>query len=552
MNEMNEKILGVQVILEHNKNFPQLPGVYRMIDEKGQVIYVGKAKNIKKRVANYTKFNDLSLRIQRMVMQISDMGIIVCKTEAEALLLEAELIKKFKPKYNILLKDDKSYPYIFISSEETFPQIQKYRGKHIKKSDYFGPFAGAGAVNETLDILQRVFLLRTCKNTVFNNRTSPCLLYQIKRCCAPCCNKISKEDYQILINQAKNFFKGKMADIKKNLQKEMKKASLRLDYEKAAVFRDRIKAIDIVQQKQEVVFANIIDADAFAVKKENDVFAVKIFRIRGGQNYGDTSFFINDKNDLSENDFLSYFLPQYYLENIPPKNIFLPFDVPEKLLIEQALFQKYKQKAKVFVPKAGAPKKLIDLAVLNAAQSLSIKIAQKIKNQEYFNELKDIFNLEKVPQNIEVYDNSHLQGTNAVGALIAVNEQGFNKANYRKFNIKNQEITKNDYLMMKEVLNRRFDAKNKENFPDLIILDGGKPQLKAAREVFADFDIKNVEVLAMAKGEFRNKGDETFYNLNGNAFKIQEKAKILFFLQNIRDEAHRFVITFHRQKKAKI
>lgn len=552
MNGINEKILGVQVILKHNKNFPQLPGVYRMIDEKSQVIYVGKAKNIKKRVANYTKFNDLSLRIQRMVMQTADMEIIVCKTEAEALLLEAELIKKFKPKYNILLKDDKSYPYIFISSEDNFPQIQKYRGKHIKKGDYFGPFAGAGAVNETLDILQRVFLLRTCKNTVFNNRTSPCLLYQIKRCCAPCCNKISKEDYQNLINQAKNFFKGKMADIKKNLQKEMKQASLNLDYEKAAVFRDRIKAIDIVQQKQEVVFANIIDADAFAVKKENDVFAVKIFRIRGGQNYGDTSFFINDKNDLSETDFLSYFLPQYYLENIPPKNIFLPFDVPEKLLIEQALFQKYKQKAKVFVPKAGAPKKLLDLAVLNAAQALSIKIAQKIKNQEYFNEIKDIFNLEKVPQNIEVYDNSHLQGTNAVGALIAVNEQGFNKANYRKFNIKNQEITKNDYLMMKEVLTRRFDAKNKENFPDLIILDGGKPQLKAAREVFADFDIKNVEVLAMAKGEFRNKGDETFYNLNGNAFKIPEKAKILFFLQNIRDEAHRFVITFHRQKKAKI
>lgn len=549
---MNEKILGVQVILEHNKNFPQLPGVYRMIDEKGQVIYVGKAKNIKKRVVNYTKFNDLSLRIQRMVMQTADMEIIVCKTEAEALLLEAELIKKFKPKYNILLKDDKSYPYIFISSEDNFPQIQKYRGKHIKKGDYFGPFASAGAVNETLDILQRVFLLRTCKNTVFNNRTSPCLLYQIKRCCAPCCNKILKNDYQNLINQAKNFFKGKMADIKKNLQKEMKKASLRLDYEKAAVFRDRIKAIDIVQQKQEVVFANIIDADAFAVKKENDVFAVKVFRIRGGQNYGDTSFFINDKNDLSETHFLSYFLPQYYLENIPPENIFLSLDVSEKLLIEQALFQKYKQKVKVIVPKAGAPKKLIDFAVLNAAQALSIKIAQTIKNQEYFNELKDIFNLNKIPQNIEVYDNSHLQGTNAVGALIAVNEQGFNKVNYRKFNIKNQEITKNDYLMMKEVLSRRFDAKNKENFPDLIILDGGKPQLKAAREVFATLDIKNVEVLAMAKGEFRNKGDETFYNLNGGVFKIQEKAKILFFLQNIRDEAHRFVITFHRQKKAKI
>ena len=536
---------GLENLKAHIKIAPEKPGVYRMIDDNEVVLYVGKAKNIKKRIVAYSHINRLPKRLQQMVAQIARMEFIVVENEARALLVENELIKKYSPRYNILLKDDKSFPYLMIDEHEEYPRLSKYRGTRKDKNRYFGPFASVMAVNAAVDILQKVFLLRSCRDNVFKNRQRPCLMYQIKRCSAPCVGKISAEDYRDLVKKAIAFLEGKNSEIQKELSEQMEKASQTQDYETALVLRDRIRALSTIQARQNVEYSEIKSADIIGVAEESNLFGVEIFFIRSGQNCGNVVYFPTQAGGAEKKEVLEAFLGEFYANHLPAKEIIVSEDLDNKDFWQKAL------SSKVTVPKAGNKFKLVKFACQNAVDAIRRKVAMEASVKNNLTEFCKRFGLEKMPKRIEVYDNSHNQGSYAIGAMIVATPNGFDKKNYRTFNIKYTDNTHDDFAMMKEVLKRRFDKMTKENKPDVILLDGGRGQLNAVYEALAGYDLEGIEIIAISKGPDRNAGKEFYHMKNKESFALEYRSPLAFYLQNLRDEAHRFAIGTHRKKRAK-
>lgn len=535
---------GLENLKRHIKVAPEKPGVYRMIDESGVVLYVGKAKNIKKRIVAYSHLDKLPRRLQLMVAQIDRMEFIVVETEARALLVENELIKKYSPHYNILLKDDKTFPHLMIDVESEFPRLSKYRGKRMDKNRYFGPFASVLAVNAVVDILQKVFLLRSCRDTSFKNRQRPCLMYQIKRCSAPCVGKISPQDYKKLVKKAIAFLEGKNTTLQKELSEQMEAASAELDFETALVLRDRIRALSTIQARQNVEYANLVSADVIGVAKESNIFGIEIFFIRSGQNCGNAVYFPTQAEDADKKEVLEAFLTEFYSNHIPGKEI---------IVGEELDFSFWRQalNARIINPKSGNKFKLVQFAVRNAVDAIRRKIALEASVKNNLTALREKFGLARLPKRIEVYDNSHNQGSYAIGAMIVATPDGFDKKNYRTFNIKYTENTHDDFAMMKEVLRRRFDKMTPENRPDVILLDGGRGQLNAVYEALADYDLDGITIIAISKGPDRNAGKEFYHVKDRASFELEYRSPLAFYLQNLRDEAHRFAIGTHRKKRAK-
>ncbi|MBO5442460.1 MAG: excinuclease ABC subunit UvrC [Alphaproteobacteria bacterium] len=536
---------GLDILLMNIKIAPEKPGVYRMLGEDDKVLYVGKAKNIKKRIVAYSHLNKLPLRLQRMVSEIRRMEFIIVENEAKALLLENELIKELEPKYNILLKDDKTFPHLVIDTEAEYPSLRKYRGKRNDKSKYFGPFASVSAVNNVLDVVQKAFLLRSCRDGVFNNRQRPCLMYQIKRCSAPCVGKISQEDYRRLVREAIEFLEGKNTSIQEELSRRMYEASENTDYEQAMVYRDRIRALTSVQNSNSVEYADIKSCDIVALARKKDLVCIQVFFIRSGQNCGNVPYFPKQTADAEDKEILEAFLSSFYTSNVPPKEIVISEPVDNKEFLEEAL------KTRINTYQKGNKAKLVQNVLENAKASIDRKIAQEASVKSNLEDFARIFNLPKLPERIEIYDNSHIQGSYAVGAMVVATPDGFDKKSYRKFDIKNPDITNDDFAMMKEVLTRRFNRMSEENRPDVILLDGGLGQLHSVHEALKDFDLSGIAIIAISKGPDRNAGKE-FYHMSGReSFALEFQSPIAFYLQNLRDEAHRFAIGTHRQKRAK-
>ena len=531
------------------------PGVYRMLNEKNEILYVGKAKNLPDRLKNYISEKNLPIRTERMLSQTKNIEITTTANESEALLLEANLIKKHKPKFNVLLRDDKSFPYILISKNEKWPQLIKHRGKKTRDGHYFGPFASAGSVKWTIKILQKIFLLRVCDDSIFKNRQRPCILYQIKRCSAPCVENIDANAYKKLVNSSVEFLSGKTRNIQKNLSKQMEIASKELDYEKAAILRDRIKALTQIQSSQKVSATNLSEADVISIYKESGKSCVQVFFFRSKQNWGNQSFFPKHDPDENQSKVLSSFIMQFYENKNTPKLIVINKEIDDRKLIEKALEFKENKSISIKTAKKGNELKVSIMAEKNAKESLTRKVYETESNKNLFEELSNKFSLKSNISLIEVYDNSHIQGNNSVGALITFGTEGFIKKRYRKFNIRTENIKNDDYGMLKEVLYRRFykavkDFKNALSLPDLILVDGGKGQYSVARKTINELGLYDIPIVAIAKGKFRNSGNETFFFEN-KAFKFNRNDPILFFLQRLRDEAHRFAITAHRNKRIK-
>ena len=547
--------LGKEVIKKELPLIPKLPGVYRMLNSKNEILYVGKAKNLPNRLKSYVTEKNHIIRTERMLSQTKRLEITSTSNESEALLLEANLIKKYKPKFNILLRDDKSFPFIFIGNEDKWPQIKRHRGKKDKKGFFFGPFASAGSANWTIKMIQKIFHLRVCDDTVFKNRERPCILYQIKRCSGPCVGYIKESDYKQDVDDAIEFVSGKSRRIQKNLSYHMEKASDELDFEKATILRDRIKALNIIQSSQRINEANLVEADVIAGYKESGKTCIQVFFYRSKQNWGNQAFFPKHDPDENLSEILNSFITQFYENKSVPSSIILSEEIKEKILIEKTLSQKENKQINISVAKKGSKLKVIEQAIKNAKDSLNRKLYESQNNKELFESVAKKFNLETNINLIEVYDNSHIQGTDSVGALIAFGDEGFVKKRYRKFNIKIKKNEQDDYGMMKEVLNRRFKRaiQEKENFlsfPDLVLIDGGKGQYSTAREVLNELGLHDLPIIAIAKGKFRNSGNETFFH-NGKEYKFQKNDPTLFFLQRIRDESHRFAISAHRAKRKK-
>ena len=546
---------GKEVIKKELPLIPKSPGVYRMLNHKGNILYVGKAKNLPNRLKNYVSEKNHIIRTERMLSQTHKIEITTTTNESEALLLEANLIKKFKPKFNILLKDDKSFPFIFIGNKDQWTQITKHRGKKDKEGFYFGPFASVGSANWTIKMLQKVFQLRVCDETTFKNRQRPCILYQIKRCSAPCTGYIEKKEYRNSVDDAIKFISGKSREIQKNLSKQMEEASEKLDFEKASIFRDRIKFLNIIQSSQKINEANLAEADVIAAYKESGITCIQVFFYRSKQNWGNQSYFPKHDPDQGISEVMSSFLMQFYENKSVPKLIILNLDVKDKKLIEQTLSTKENKGILIKIAKKGAKAKVVSLAEKNAKESLNRKLYETSNNKNLFEGISKKFNLKNNISLIEVYDNSHIQGTNSVGAMVTFDEEGFIKKRYRKFNIKIEKNMQDDYGMIKEVLNRRFKRaiQEKENyltFPDLILIDGGKGQYSVARELLNDLGQHDIPIIAIAKGRLRNSGNETFF-YNSREYKFEKNDPTLFFLQRLRDEAHRFAVSSHRLKRSK-
>ena len=552
---MKSSDIGKKIISEELPLIPKSPGVYQMLNEKKEVLYVGKAKNLPNRLKSYVSEKNHVIRTERMLSQTKKIEITTTSNESEALLLEANLIKKNKPKFNILLRDDKSFPFIFIGNKDKWPQITKHRGKKIKEGFFFGPFASAGSANWTIKMIQKIFLLRVCDDTIFKNRKRPCILYQIKRCSAPCVGIVEEQDYKNSVEDAIKFISGKSREIQKNLSKQMERASEKLDFEKAKVLRDRIKALNIIQSSQRINDSNLIDADVIAAYKESGKTCIQVFFYRSKQNWGNQSFFPKHDPDQNLSEIVSSFLVQFYENKNVPKSLILNTEIKDKNLIEKALSLKEKNLISISIAKKGSKAKVMRLAEKNAKESLNRKLYESKNNKNLFDELSKKFNLKNSINLIEIYDNSHIQGTNSVGALIAYGDEGFIKKRYRKFNIKIESNKQDDYGMIKEVLTRRFKRamQEKDNFlslPDLVLIDGGKGQHSAAKEIINEFGQYDLPIIAIAKGKFRNSGNETFFH-NGKAYKFDKNDPTLFFLQRLRDEAHRFAISAHRSKRSK-
>ena len=547
--------IGKEVIKKELSLIPKLPGIYKMLNSKNEILYVGKAKNLPNRLKSYVSEKSHIIRTERMLSQTTKLEITSTSNESEALLLEANLIKKYKPKFNILLRDDKSFPFIFISNKENWPQIKKHRGKKNKEGFFFGPFASAGSANWTIKMIQKIFQIRVCDDTVFKNRERPCILYQIKRCSGPCVGYIEENEYKKTVEDAIEFVSGKSRKIQKNLSNQMEKASEELDFEKATILRDRIKSLNIIQSSQRINEANLVEADVIAGYKESGKTCIQVFFYRAKQNWGNQSFF--PKHDPEENltEIINSFISQFYENKSVPASIILSEEIKEKKLIEKTLSQKENKQITISVVKKGSKLKVINQALKNAKDSLNRKLYESKNNKDLFEAVSKKFNLETNINLIEVYDNSHIQGTNSVGALITYGDDGFIKKRYRKFNIKIQKNVQDDYGMMIEVLNRRFKrvVQEKDDYltlPDLVLIDGGKGQYSVARETMNELGLHSIPVIAIAKGKFRNSGNETFFN-NGKTYKFQKNDPTLFFLQRLRDESHRFAISAHRAKRKK-
>ena len=549
---------GVAAIRNVLKTLPAKPGVYRMQDARGDVLYVGKARALKQRVTNYTQVDRLPKRLQRMVGQTRSMTIVTTNNEAEALLLEAQLIKRYRPAYNVLLRDDKSFPFILLRQDHQFPRIQKHRGARRARGDYYGPFASAGSVNNTLNALQKLFLLRSCTDGFFKTRDRPCLLYQIKRCSAPCTGRIDDAGYAELVTDAKSFLAGKATDVQAKLGAEMQAAAEAMDFERAVVLRDRLKALTFIQGTQFINAEGIGDADIFALACKDGVVGIQAFFIRGGQNWGHRSFFPTHVADVPEDEVLSAFLTQFYEEVPPARTVFVDRELPEAALLAEAMTSQAGRKVELSVPQRGTRRRLLDQAKRNAVEALERRLAESTTQAKLLREVAELFDLAEPPDRIEVYDNSHIQGTAAVGAMVVAGAEGFRKGQYRKFNIK-QAATDDDFAMMREVLQRRFARQMEEapdrddaTWPDLVLLDGGKGQLSAAKAVLEDLGIEDVCLVGVAKGPHHGReGREVFHLLDGREITLPPNAPVLFYLQRLRDEVHRFAIGAHREKRAK-
>ena len=551
---------GVAAIRNVLQTLPIRPGVYRMQDARGDVLYVGKARALKNRVTNYTQVNRLSKRLQRMVAQTRSMTIVTTNNEAEALLLEAQLIKRYRPPYNVLLRDDKSFPFILLRQDHDFARVQLHRGARRAKGDYFGPFAGAGQVRKTLNALQKLFLLRSCTDGFFASRDRPCLLYQIRRCSAPCVGRIDQDGYAELVNDARDFLQGKSTKVQAKLGEQMQAAAENLDFELAAILRDRLKALTFIQGSQAINAEGVGDADIFAQACKSGVIGIEAFFIRGGQNWGHRSFFPSHTQDVPEDEVLAAFLMQFYEEVPPARNVFVDRELPEAELLAEAMSERAGHKVALSVPQRGTRRRLLDQAKRNAEEALDRRLAESTTQAKLLREMADLFDLPEPPNRIEVYDNSHIQGTNAVGAMIVAGPEGFRKSQYRKFNIKRPEtIAGDDYGMMREVLSRRFARAQDEDpdrsqgdWPDLVLLDGGRGQLNAARAVLEEMGIEDVCMVGVAKGPHHGRdGREVFHLMDGSERMLPVNAPLLFYLQRLRDEVHRFVIGAHRDKRAK-
>jgi len=552
---------GATVIENYLRTMPQAPGVYRMLNKAGEVLYVGKAKNLKKRVVAYTRSQGLSLRIQRMVGETVSMEIVTTHTEVEALLLEANLIKRLWPRYNILLKDDKSFPYILITGDHDWPQIVKHRGARNRKGEYFGPFASAGAVNQTLSQLQRAFLLRSCSDSIFSSRSRPCLLYQIKRCSAPCVERISHADYDALVAQARDFLSGQSQTVQRNLVSQMEQASEDMAYEQAALFRDRIRALSRIQARQDINPHDIPEADVVALHQAGGQACIQVFFFRSGCNFGNRSFFPSGTQDQTPEEVLAAFLGQFYEDKVPPREVLLshPLSPEDEPLMAEALAIKAGRKVILAAPKRGDRKKLMEHAYDNAREALGRRMAESSAQHKLLEGVAEQFGLDRPPERVEVYDNSHIQGSHAVGGMIVAGPEGFMKNEYRQFNIKSTELTPgDDFGMMREVLTRRFRRAQKEDpdrergaWPDLVLIDGGLGQLGVAREVLAELGIDDVTLVGISKGPDRNAGRERFHIGERPAFSLPPNDPVLYFLQRLRDEAHRFAIGTHRARRSK-
>jgi excinuclease ABC subunit C len=590
----NSLAAGRDAILHYLKGAPSRPGVYRMFDARGDVLYVGKAKNIKKRVAAYARPTGLDTRIERMVAATRRLEFVVTRTETEALLLEANLIKRLRPRFNVTLRDDKSFPYILITSDHWAPQILKHRGARSRPGHFYGPFASVWAVNRTINALQRAFLLRSCSDPFFESRSRPCLLYQIKRCSGPCTKEIDFPDYSALVREANAFLSGRSKAVKDQLAAEMERASAATDFERAAIYRDRLAALSAVQSHQGVNPRGVEEADVFAVHQQGGFSCVEVFFFRTGQNWGNRAYFPRADRSLGPGEILSAFLAQFYDDKPPPRLILISHAIDDRALLEDALCTKSGHKVEVSVPQRGEKKDLIEHALANAREALGRKLAETSSQQKLLRDLATTFGLPRPPQRIEVYDNSHIQGSNAVGAMIVAGPEGFRKKDYRKFNIRSADLTPgDDFGMMREVLERRFkrlmaeaprpsvadaalavaaaapefamppeetailqaesegqDQDHESPWPDLVLIDGGLGQLNAAREVLSGLGAE-VPLVGIAKGPDRDAGRETFFLPGRDSFKLPPRDPVLYFVQRLRDEAHRFAIGSHRTRRTK-
>jgi excinuclease ABC subunit C len=553
---------GVEVIKSHLKTLPRKSGVYRMYGADQDLLYVGKARDLKNRVANYTKLAGHTQRIARMISLTRSMEFVVTESETEALLLEGNLIKKLKPRFNILLRDDKSFPYILIRKDHSAPQILKHRGAKKIKGEYFGPFANGGAVNETLEILQKAFLLRTCPDTSYEGRSRACLQHQIKRCAAPCVGLVSDEAYAKLVKEAEQFLKGKANTVQSELSAEMEKASNDMEFERAAVLRDRIRALASIRASQSINPANLEEADVFAIETRGGQTCIQAFFFRAGQNWGATAYYPRHDTDDTPEEILSAFIVQFYDTRPIPKLILTSVSPTNEDLLLNALEVKSDYKVTIHTPSRGEKADLVKQALTNAKEALARKLSETQSQTKILSAVQKVFDLESPPNRIEVYDNSHIQGSNAVGGMIVANAEGFDKKNYRKFNIKNKDIAPgDDYGMMREVMTRRFARLKKENegretrtetWPDLVLIDGGKGQLSAVMEALAElgFEDNELNIVAIAKGPDRNAGREQFFRPIKAPFQLPINDPALYYLQRLRDEAHRWAIGAHRAKRS--
>jgi excinuclease ABC subunit C len=560
---------GLDVIRGALKTLPSSPGVYRMLDRKGDAVYVGKARNLRARVQHYTNLGNLSTRLRRMVVETCSLEVVVTHTEVEALLLENNLIKRLMPRYNVLLRDDKSFPYIHVTSRHDFPQLAKYRGARGEPGEYFGPFASAGAVKRTLIALQRAFLLRSCSDSVFESRTRPCLLYQIKRCSAPCVGRIDREAYGRLVEDARNFLRGRSSEVQQRLAERMQQLSEALDFEAAAMLRDRIRALTHVQGHQDVTVEGLQDADVIAAHQAGGHTCVQVFFFRSGQNWGNRAYFPSHDRQLSLEEVLAGFLGQFYETKPPPRLVLLSHEPADAALLAEALSVKAGAKVQLLVPRRGDKRNVVDHALVNAREALARRLAESATQLKLLEDVAQLFGLDGPPQRIEVYDNSHIQGAHPVGAMVVAGPDGFIKNAYRKFSIRGTTpesagatapITPgDDYGMMREVLTRRFARALKEDparetgaWPDLVLIDGGEGQLAVAQQVLADLGIADVPLVAIAKGPDRDAGRERFFQPAKPPRGLDPKSPVLYYLQRLRDEAHRFAIGTHRARRIKV
>ncbi|MEI8150438.1 MAG: excinuclease ABC subunit UvrC [Hyphomicrobiales bacterium] len=570
---------GRAALVRYAKHAPSAPGVYRMLDAEGEVLYVGKAKSIKKRITSYTRATGHDTRIERVIALTATVEFVTTATETEALLLEANLIKRLRPRFNVLLRDDKSFPYILITGDHWAPQILKHRGARSRKGSYFGPFASVWAVNRTITALQRAFMLRSCSDGFFESRTRPCLLHQIKRCSAPCTQEIDFAGYAELVREANGFLSGKSQAVRDELSAEMEHASAELDFERAAIYRDRLSALSATQTTQGINPRSTEEADVFAIHQEGGFSGIEVFFFRTGQNWGNRAYFPRADRTLEPGEVLGAFLAQFYDDKPCPSVILLSHDIPECHLLAEALSVKSGRKVEITVPQRGEKKELVAHALVNAREALGRKLADTSSQQKLLKGLAHAFDLPRVPKRIEVYDNSHIQGSNAVGAMIVAGPEGFRKNQYRKFNIRSAELTPgDDFGMMREMLERRFkrlmaeapraeteaatamlgvvpadsdDLESDSPWPDLVLIDGGQGQLNAAREALAALGVTGVPMIGVAKGPDRDAGNETFYLTGKPAVKLPPRDPLLYFIQRLRDEAHRFAIGSHRTRRKK-